>query len=149
MTTNRYYKNTTGYFFSDILSLEDAARLSELEDATEEQVLALGYSKVFITDAPDNGHMHTISAFEERDGVLQPVWVRIREQEREIELVQLAQDMRKERGARLAQCDWTQLADAPLDEQVKQSWGAYRQSLRDLTTQDKFPWRIVWPTPPA
>jgi hypothetical protein len=57
-----------------------------------------------------------------------------------------ADAVRTDRNARLAVCDWTQLADAPVDSL---SWANYRQALRDVTMQPGFPWSVEWPTPPA
>ena len=37
--------------------------------------------------------------------------------------------VRQERSRRLAECDWTQLADAPLNSQDKTAWAEYRQAL--------------------
>ena len=53
--------------------------------------------------------------------------------------------MRKQRDEKLAECDWTQVADAPVD---KAAWATYRQALRDITTQGDFPWTITWPSKP-
>ena len=53
--------------------------------------------------------------------------------------------MRKQRDEKLAECDWTQVADAPVD---KAAWATYRQALRDVTTQEGFPWTITWPSKP-
>lgn len=53
--------------------------------------------------------------------------------------------VRSERNAKLAETDWTQLADAPVDPAV---WAAYRQELRDVTKQPNFPTFIVWPVKP-
>lgn len=53
--------------------------------------------------------------------------------------------VRTERNARLAACDWTQVADAPVD---KAAWATYRQSLRDISSQPGFPWEVTWPTSP-
>ena len=53
--------------------------------------------------------------------------------------------VRNARNAKLAQCDWTQVADAPVNQAV---WATYRQALRDITTQAGFPWAIEWPTQP-
>lgn len=58
---------------------------------------------------------------------------------------QQAASMRAERNRRIAECDWTQLADSPAD---KQAWATYRQSLRDLPTSEGFPWQITWPKTP-
>jgi hypothetical protein len=56
-----------------------------------------------------------------------------------------AKDVRNDRNKRLADCDWTQLPDSPVD---KAAWSAYRQKLRDLTKADGFPWEITWPVQP-
>ena len=57
----------------------------------------------------------------------------------------MATDARKQRNELLAACDWTQVADAPVD---KEAWAAYRQALRDITEQDSFPLSIDWPIKP-
>ncbi len=56
-----------------------------------------------------------------------------------------AKSVRATRDAKLAECDWTQVADAPVD---KQAWATYRQALRDITAQEGFPWTITWPDAP-
>lgn len=63
----------------------------------------------------------------------------------ESEILIVAQQSRSRRDILLSACDWTQVADAPVD---REAWAAYRQSLRDVTTQDGFPLNIIWPTPP-
>lgn len=49
------------------------------------------------------------------------------------------------RNTLLANCDWTQLQDAPVNQQA---WANYRQQLRDITAQPGFPWEIQWPENP-
>lgn len=56
-----------------------------------------------------------------------------------------AQSVRSERNQKLANCDWTQLSDAPVDATV---WASYRQELRDISSQPGFPWEITWPVEP-
>ncbi len=56
-----------------------------------------------------------------------------------------AKNVRATRDAKLAECDWTQVADAPVDKTV---WATYRQALRDITAQEGFPWTITWPDAP-
>lgn len=48
------------------------------------------------------------------------------------EIEQKWADIRAERDARLAACDWTQLVDAPMNISKKQEWRDYRQALRDV-----------------
>lgn len=57
----------------------------------------------------------------------------------------LAAAVRQERNEKLAACDWTQVADAPVD---KAAWAAYRQALRDVTAQPNFPQSVIWPVEP-
>jgi hypothetical protein len=54
--------------------------------------------------------------------------------------------IRAERDVKLVACDWTQVADAPVDAAA---WADYRQALRDLPQAQTNPFNIVWPTPPA
>lgn len=56
-----------------------------------------------------------------------------------------AKSVRTSRSDKLKECDWTQVADAPVD---KAAWATYRQALRDVTQQSGFPWTITWPTQP-
>ena len=56
-----------------------------------------------------------------------------------------AKRVRDDRNKRLADCDWTQLPDAPVDRDL---WAAYRQALRDVSLQPGFPWTIEWPEQP-
>jgi hypothetical protein len=53
--------------------------------------------------------------------------------------------IRAERNKLLADCDWTQLPDAPVDAAA---WATYRQALRDVTDQAN-PFAIVWPESPS
>ena len=56
-----------------------------------------------------------------------------------------AKSVRDSRNTKLSECDWTQVADAPVDKTV---WATYRQALRDITAQSGFPWTIDWPVAP-
>ena len=53
--------------------------------------------------------------------------------------------VRRTRTEKLKDSDWTQVADAPVDQT---SWATYRQELRDITAQSGFPWGINWPIQP-
>lgn len=59
---------------------------------------------------------------------------------------QQATSVRDERTKKLAETDWTQLTDAPVNSSA---WATYRQNLRDVTAQETFPWDITWPTKPT
>lgn len=57
-----------------------------------------------------------------------------------------AERVRAIRNGLLTQTDWTQLADAPVDDLA---WATYRQALRDIPTQSGFPLDVVWPVAPG
>lgn len=56
-----------------------------------------------------------------------------------------ATQVRAQRNQLLADSDWTQLADAPVNSL---EWANYRQALRDITLQAGFPWEVQWPEKP-
>lgn len=65
--------------------------------------------------------------------------------------------MRYERDARLRSTDWTQMADSPLTDAKKTEWATYRQSLRDVPSNNPSPsfdddgalTGVTWPTEPS
>ncbi len=57
-----------------------------------------------------------------------------------------AERVRTKRNKKLADTDWTQLADSTANATA---WGTYRQALRDLPTTDGFPHNVTWPTEPS
>ena len=60
-----------------------------------------------------------------------------------------AKAVRTDRNNRLLDCDWTQLADSPLDPDAKLAWQLYRETLRMVPEQAGFPWNVQWPPVPA
>jgi hypothetical protein len=63
----------------------------------------------------------------------------------DVEREELAKQVRTERDRLLSASDWTQVADAPVDQAA---WAEYRQALRDVPEQEGFPENVVWPTKP-
>ncbi|MFZ9066246.1 MAG: tail fiber assembly protein [bacterium] len=61
------------------------------------------------------------------------------------ELAKKPAEVRTKRNAMLAESDWTQVADSPVDTSV---WATYRQALRDISQQDGFPLSVIWPEEP-
>jgi len=134
------------------------------ETLTPEVMEAIGVDPVFEGPQASNG---TVYQYSVRDGVEQgsdgkwyakyvlgPVFTdnadgtaaqqealyRARMDDEQASLVRLA------RNKKLADCDWTQLADSTAD---KPAWAVYRQALRDVTAQVGFPWNVTWPTEPG
>jgi len=62
------------------------------------------------------------------------------------ELLAAQSFVRLKRNSLLVESDWTQVLDAPVDQDA---WAEYRQALRDITSQEGFPHNVVWPTKPV
>lgn len=58
-------------------------------------------------------------------------------------------ELRRDRNARLTQCDWTQTSDAPLSKQKKAEWQEYRHALRMLPQNTVDPESPEWPEEPS
>jgi hypothetical protein len=67
------------------------------------------------------------------------------EQERTIDISTAWLILRRDRDRLLSSCDWTQVADAPVDHAA---WAVYRQALRDLPDNTEDPRNPVWPSKP-
>lgn len=48
----------------------------------------------------------------------------------------------------LAECDWTQVLDAPFSEDESAAWKTYRQALRDLPQAFTTSEKVTWPEKP-
>jgi hypothetical protein len=122
-------------------------------------VVDLGFEAYKTADKPEFDEL--VQTVEERPPVKQDdVWVQqwavvelYDEAEREQVLAQAEADkleaqkesVRSERNAKLSSTDWTQVADAPVDQTA---WATYRQALRDVPQQAGFPWDVQWPDEP-
>lgn len=62
-----------------------------------------------------------------------------------------AERERGERNKKLADSDWTQLADSALASDKKTEWVAYRKALRDLpaSSGSNWPHKVTFPTAPS
>ena len=58
-------------------------------------------------------------------------------------------ELRQERNKRLLNCDWTQIADAPITEELRAEWTTYRRALRDLPANTEFPAYVDFPRFPG
>lgn len=57
-------------------------------------------------------------------------------------------NIRRQRNHLLAESDWTQLIDSPLDEIARDAWSVYRQDLRDLTDNIDVNGEVEFPVAP-
>lgn len=149
--------------FRELLLSQNPAELITVAPQTEEWINAHGADIVFEGPQATGG---TVYQFSMRQGVEQdangrwftkyvlgPIFTdtpeaTAAEQEAAYKAMKDAEQakiVREDRNRRLAECDWTQLADSPVDKAV---WATYRQALRDVPTQAGFPWAVVWPDAP-
>jgi len=59
-----------------------------------------------------------------------------------------AAEVRRERNTLLDGTDRTQIADAPIPDERRAEYVAYRQKLRDIPEQKGFPYEVEWPISP-
>jgi hypothetical protein len=108
-----------------------------------------GYVGVVDVDPPEYDYTKNImqGSPEFIDGVWKMTWVVTDATQNEIaeRVAGVSSTVRRRRNDLLTVCDWTQVADAPVD---KAAWAAYRQALRDITSQAGFPWTVTWPDAP-
>ena len=66
--------------------------------------------------------------------------------EQQAEADSQAHRVRVNRTLRLQASDWTQGKD--IANEVSTAWATYRQALRDVPSQEGFPWNVTWPETP-
>lgn len=131
-------------FFSEFPSTSFAMPL------TPQQAEPFGFGMYEFSQQPQVGKYEKIvPAYAVRDdlGVWRESWsvVPMDEAEKLQADDKQAAQVRSRRKIHLTESDWTQVADAPVDQA---GWATYRQALRDVTRQSGFPWTITWPTQP-
>ena len=57
-------------------------------------------------------------------------------------------NVRSRRDGLLQETDWIVSKSYEAGEPVPDAWVSYRQSLRDITAQEGFPYSVTWPTKP-
>lgn len=80
------------------------------------------------------------SSFEEVDGVWHKTYTAVNKSQEEAE-----SNIRSRREILLSKTDWMALSDVTLTPE----WAAYRQALRDISSQPGFPYSVTWPTEPS
>jgi hypothetical protein len=68
---------------------------------------------------------------------------------KELPFEQASSNVRGHRNYLLAESDWTQLPDSPLNLDAKGAWQLYRETLRMIPQQQGFPWNVTWPPEPT
>ena len=120
------------------------------KDNQEDALASLGYYPLTFGGIPEyNPATHkfvnaTIPVLENDVWVLKKEIVELTAEEKEENDAIQAKRVRIDRTSRLQETDYLALSDVVMPEEMT----AYRQALRDITTQDGFPWDIVWPVKP-
>ena len=127
---------------------------------TPEVMEAVGVDPVFEGPQATGG---TVYQYSQRDGVEQidgkwytkyvlgPVFANAEDEAayKALKDAEQAKSVRSDRDQRLAGCDWRVLKSFEAGGSQDFSWAAYRQNLRDIPSQDGFPWNVTWPTEPG
>lgn len=61
---------------------------------------------------------------------------------------ELARNVRGARDAKLSETDYLVASDYPISEENLAEVKVYRQALRDITEQEGFPKKVIWPDVP-
>lgn len=123
--------------------------ISGLNWLSNNELRALGWLPVRIDEgAVDEKFSGSMFVIKPNEVVEVKLWVKYTAEEKAEIDKQKATQVRSQRSVKLAECDWTQLNDTPLDNPAKVEWTTYRQALRDITAQAGFPHNVVWPVKP-
>jgi hypothetical protein len=60
-----------------------------------------------------------------------------------------ASKVKQKRQRLLTATDWTDTVSASTRLENYNAWQFYRQALRDITTQEGYPFNVIWPTQPV
>ena len=128
--------------------------ISNLRALEQHQLWFLGWAPVARLARPAVPRTHRAVSSWRIDVANAVVWqewdsVELSQGELEAEQASAMEELRTERNRRLAECDWTVLADAPLTPEEQEDWMDYRQELRDMPqfTTDVF--SPSWPEAPT
>lgn len=148
-----YINTTTGDYplsAADVRAAHSNTSFPSEVAGFEAALVGMGYAVVQQVPEPAITYTQNIAegAPAESDGTYQQTWVISNASAEEVaeRTARQSVDIRQERNQRLADCDWTQLPDAPVDAAA---WATYRQELRNVTSQAGFPWEVNWPAVPG
>lgn len=114
----------------------------------DETLAGFNVVRVSSTTKPEDDYRKNFSVTAEQiDGSWVEKWIAtdVSPEELQSRTENQERNIRSQRDQLLSDCDWTQVADAPVDSSA---WATYRQALRDLPDQDGFPWTVSWPLQP-
>jgi|688.fasta_scaffold161807_2 hypothetical protein len=139
--------------YTNIKAITPNATLSD-ERAIPAEVEQYGYGVFEWAWAPEVLHTQTAESVGvtcHEDGIFRPTFnVRASTQEElDAKYAQVAAEVRGRRNFKLLRSDITQLPQATEQMKAKAAeWEVYRQALRDIPSQEGFPWDVTFPTAP-
>ena len=101
-------------------------------------------------DLPYNKSFDKAGLTRDVNGIWKPTFI-VRDatqEELEIRINAESENQRFYRNKLLLASDFFNVIDSPLTETKKQEYIIYRQALRDITSQEGFPFNIQWPQKP-
>jgi hypothetical protein len=101
-------------------------------------------------DLPYNKSFDEAGLTKDADGIWKPTFI-VRDatqEELKIRIDNQSEGQRFLRNKKLLLSDFFDLSDSPLSETKKEEYKVYRQALRDITSQEGFPFNIQWPELP-
>lgn len=120
----------TVYFFDNIVE-QKVTRMNE-----KETIYVYDMYQIIIENRPN---------LEEDIEANYDIWLKFA---KDYEYEKLATEIRTKRDNLLTQTDWTQVTDTVLNTEKQQEYKEYRQQLRDITEQQEFPYKVVFPKNP-
>jgi hypothetical protein len=138
--------------YSNFKNITPNVKFSDI--ATSSEIESYGYG-VFEwafepIDLPYNKSFDKEGLTKNANGIWKPTFI-VRDATKEELKVRTDLQSEGERLVRnklLLQTDFFDLIDSPLSKEKKEEYKAYRQALRDITSQEGFPFNIQWPKLP-
>jgi hypothetical protein len=111
------------------------------KNISDETLASFGVFQVVPSILPtiDTNTHKIVTTVENVEGIWTQVYV-----VEELELAKAERNVRRKRNILLKETDWTALSDVVMSTPMAE----YRQALRDITSQEGFPYSVIWPTPP-
>jgi hypothetical protein len=104
----------------------------------------------FTGQAPVDGYEYTVEIRQQSDGSWAQELVKknISEEQYQNNVARQAQAVKADRDRMIAGTDWLVTKSVEAGTPIPTAWQTYRQALRDIPSQEGFPFNVVWPTRP-
>jgi hypothetical protein len=138
--------------YSNLKALYPQVSFSEKVDPLQVELYSYGVFEWAFKpmDLPYNKSFDEAGLTKNENGIWKPTYIIRDATQKELKDRQdvKADDVRYERNRLLLMSDFFDKIDSPLLEKEKEDYIIYRQALRDVTSQQGFPFNIQWPELP-